>query len=316
MVNAAGGRVDYWDIVARALRVTWRSKPLWVFGFLVSLGGGNVLNWSERVGAPVRDYLTMHVGVLVLAVVLVVVVWLALFVISIISRGALVGGTRDADAGARVALGDAWACGVRRFWGLLGLLAFGVAAFLVVSVILAVPLVLPIAAGAPGIAISIVIGALLAIPYLAFLVVLALTIIYAERAYVLAGVGFQESLAIGWSLMRRCLGQSLLVWLIALLSDVIFFLALVVILAVIAVPFVLIGLASAVVGLILGIPVGIVFVCVATGAYGTYKYALWTIAYRELAGSVAGPPVPLACGGEGGASVETAADELPERRSW
>ena len=311
--TVAWRQLDYWDIVARSLRVTWHNKSLWVFGFLVSLGGGNVLNWSEDFGRPTRDYLTTHLAVLALAVVLLVIIWLVLFVVSIISKGALVAGTHDTDAGSPPTLGQAWARGMRSFWGLLAFVAIGLLAFLVVSLICAIPIVLPLAAGVPGIAIAILIGALLVIPYLAFLFALAFTITYAERAYILEGKGITESLGAGWELMRSCLWKSFVVWLIGFVSDLVFVTALIISLLIMAIPFVLIGLGNVVLGMAIGIPIGVVFVCLATGAYGTYKYALWTIAYGELAGVAAKPPAP-----DGGAQTSpgNAQDGSTERRSW
>ncbi len=283
-------RLDCWDIVQRSLRTVWKYKFLWIFGFFVSIGGGGASNIAEEAGPAVRDFFMEHVEILVLVIVGLVILWLVLFVVNLISKAALIGATADADRGRDITLRGAWNEGLRAFWRMLGLLVIGVIAFLFVSVVCAIPIVLPLAAGAPGITIAVLIGAILLLPYLAFLFLLAFTITYAEREVVIERAGLGDALRTGWELTKQFFWMSLMVWLVMLLSGIIFAVGLVLVLLVLAVPFVLIGLVNLVAGLALGIPVGIVVVAVATGARGTYGYSVWTLAYMELKKGL--PPAP------------------------
>ncbi len=294
-------RLDYWDIVQRSIAIMWRHKFLWFFGFFVSAGGSGGSNWVEERWDVVGDYFSTRVEFLALVIVLAVVVWLILFVMSIISRGALIDGVSAAERGERPTFQSVWNGGLRSFLRLLGLVLISVVAFLLVTFVCVIAVVLPLAAGTPGIVIAIVIGAILFVPYLAFLFLLAFTITYAERAVVLDRADILSALQIGWGMTRAHFWKSMVIWLISLVSALGYGLSLVIVLLIVAVPFVLIGMANLTTGLLLGIPIGLAIVFVASGAFGTYVYSLWTLTYMNLrpagghpvgAGTPGGPGLP------------------------
>jgi len=275
-------RIDYWEIVVRSLRLIWKRRFLWFFGFFASVSGGQAISWTDEGGPRIREFFLAHVEILVLVIVAVVVVWLALFIMNLISKGALIRSVGRAEREESISFETAWGDGLSTFWRLLGILVIGVALFLAGSIVVAVPIVLPLAAGAPGIAIAVLIGAILLLPYLAFLFALTFTVIYAEREVGVGDAGVTEALRIGWHLTRRFFVKSLGVWLVMFLSGMVFVLGLVITLLAVAIPFFLIGMANVAVALALGIPVGIVIVAVASGAYGAYAYSVWTLAYLGL----------------------------------
>jgi hypothetical protein len=286
--------IDYWGIVTRSAQIAWGHKFLWFFGFFAaSGGGGGGSNWNvgDRGVNEIRDFFTAHVEVLVAIVMGVVILWLVLLVMNIISKGALLSCIARADRGESIYFEEGWRAGLKSFWGLLGISLLGLLAFLVVSGLCVLAVVLPLVGGAPGIAIAIVIGAVLFIPYLAFLFLLAFTVIYAEREYVLAGGGVMDAIGRGWELTKSYFWQSMLMWLVAFASALVFFMCLVIALLVMALPFILIGVASPIVGLVLGIPVGIVAMILAVSAYSTYDHGLWTLMYCELTGTASGQGV-------------------------
>ncbi len=275
--------IDYWGVVQRSLGIVWKHKFLWFFGFFATVSGGNVLSWVDERGEVVRDYMMERVEVLAVLIVFVVLVWLVLFVMNLISKGALIAGASDAgQGGTRPTFEASWTRGLRAFLGMLTLLVMGLVAFLAMSLVCALVVVIPLAAGAPGIVVAIVIGAVLLVPYLGFLFLLAFTITYAERALVVDRAGILDALARGWELTRAHFWESMIVWLMVFLSGLVYFIGLIVVLLVAAVPFVLIGLASLTAGLVLGIPVGIAILALATGAFGTYSHAVWTLTYEDL----------------------------------
>jgi N-acetylmuramic acid 6-phosphate etherase len=293
-------RIDYWAVVFRSLRIVWDRKFLWFFGFFASVNGGTVLNWTAEGRPWLRDYVTARLDLMVVVVAGGVVVWLALFLMNLVSRGALIAGASIADRGADAALGQAWSAGLSVFPRMLALVAVALVAFLAVSAICAAPIILSLGGGVPGIVIALVIAAALAVPYLACVFLLAFTITYAERAVVLENAGVLDALRAGWGLARDFFWTSMVVWLIMLLSSFVFTVGLVVALLVLAVPFVLIGLANLTTALLLGIPAGLLFLCPVVGAFGAYQYVVWTLVYRGLAsgrGAVGGvrgegPPAP------------------------
>ena len=308
--------IDYWGIVTRSARIAWNHKFLWFFGFFAAMGsggsGGGGGNWdgSGRGLYEVRDFLVENAEILVALIMGFVILWLALLVMNLISKGALLSCINRADAGEHIRFEEGWHAGVKAFWGMLGIAFISLLAFLVVSTVCVLAVAVPMIGGAAGIAVGIFIGAVLFIPYLAFLFLLAFTVIYAEREYVIHGGGVVDALARGWALTKTHFWQSMLMWLVSFASAMAFFISLMIALLAMAIPFILIGVANLVAGLVLGIPVGIVAMVLATSAYATYDHALWTLMYRELTGPTVesdGPAAPVRPDG----SAERVVPELP-----
>jgi len=274
--------IGYWDIVQRSLKVVFRHKFLWFFGFFLAGGGGSIGNWGEGISTESRHWMTTHVQLLTLLIVCAVILWFALVVMSLISKGALISGISESDQGRQITFSGQWSVGVRNALKILGITLLSVVMVLVVLVVLAIPILLPLAAGKVGIVIAVVIGAVLFLPFIAFLFALAFTIIYAEREVVLRGVDVFAGLDAGWEMTKRYVGKSLMMWLVSLLSTMMFGVGLGLGLLVLAIPFVLIGMANLVLGLALGIPVGLAVIVVLSGAFSTYEYSLWTLLYNEL----------------------------------
>jgi len=284
MVNTSR-TIDYWGIVTRSARIAWTHKFLWFFGFFAASGGGGSGNYSsvgERGAEEIRSFFMTHIEILVLIIIGVVVLWLILLVLNVISKGALLSCISRADHGEPVSFSGGWNEGLKHFWGMLGIGLLGLLVFLVVSFVCVVAVVIPIAGGAPGIAVAVVIAPLLFVPYVAFAFLLAFTIIYAEREYVIGDATVSDALATGWGMTRAYFLQSFLMWLVAFGSTMAFVIAILICLLAISVPFILIGVASPTAGLVLGIPVGIVFMILAVSAYSTYDHSLWTLMYAEL----------------------------------
>jgi hypothetical protein len=302
MTNALN--IDYWDLVTRSLRIAWKYKFLWFFGFFAaSGGGGNSTGWREESAPWLRDFFTTHPYAFVMLIMAIVILALVFIVMSVICTGGLIRSSSMANRGEPISFSQTWRAGLSTFWRLLGLSVLAVVALFAVSIACAVPIVLSVMGGAPGIAIALVIGAILFLPYVAFLFILTFTVTYAEREIVLGGADIFSAIRAGWELARAWIGKSLMVWLVMLLSGLAYTMGLVLVLLVIAIPFVLIGIGNLFLALVLGIPIGIVIIVVASGWYGTYSYSVWTLAYEQLKGASApdaGTPPQL----EGAAGAE------------
>lgn len=284
---ATARNIDYWGIVTRSARVAWSHKFLWFFGFFAASGGGGSGNYSsvgEHGAERIRDFFLSHIEILVLLIMGVVLLWLVLLVMNVISKGALLSCISRSDRGETIRFEEGWYAGLRHFWGVLGIGLIGLFAFLAVSAICVFAVVIPLIGGAPGIAVALFIGAILFIPYVLFLFLLAFTIIYAEREYVIGDVTVLDALQTGWDMTRSYFWQSLLMWLVSFASAIAFFIAVVVLLLAMSIPFILIGIASPVAGLIMGIPVGIAALILCVSAFSTYDHALWTLLYADLKG--------------------------------
>ncbi len=103
-----------------------------------------------------------------------------------------------------------------------------------------------------------------------------------------------DALSAGWVLTKTYFWQSLLMWLVSLASSMAFVVSLLVVLLAIAMPFILIGIASPIAGLLLGIPIGLVVLVLAISAFSTYDHSLWTLMYRDLTGQPAATPSVVA----------------------
>ena len=295
--------IDYWGIVTRSAGIAWNHRFLWFFGFFAALGGGgsgNSMNWRERGLDEVRDFLMSHIGMMVAIIMGLVVLWLVLFVLNLISKGALLSCISRADDGERILFEEGWQAGIRAFWGMLGIAVAALAVFLVVTAVCVLAVAVPVIGGAAGIAIAVFIGAVLFIPYAVFLFLLTFTVIYTEREYVIAGGGVTDALSIGWNLTKTYFWQSLLMWLVSLASSMAFVIGILIVLLAIAMPFILIGVASPIAGLMLGIPVGLVVLVLVISAYSTYEYCLWTLMYKELTGASAVAPQIISAPSSGG----------------
>ncbi len=289
--------MDYWGLVTRSFHILWKYKFLWFFGFFATAGGGssgNLAEWSENSAPAIREWMLPRLEVIALVVMVLTVLWFAFFVMGLLSRGALIGSIAHAEREHDIRFGHAWSIGIRNFLKMLALLVLGFIAFAIGGLIFAVPVVLPLFGEAY--AVSIAIGLLLLLPFLAFCFALAFTVTYAEREAVLRNQGIFASLGTGWELTRKYFWQSMVVWLVSLVSGLVFALCIIAALVILAVPFILLGLLSPVFALAIGIPIGLVAILVISGALGTYDYSLWTLAYIRIRdhhdGLDAQPPSP------------------------
>jgi hypothetical protein len=275
---------DYWAAVSAAFQVVGRYRFLWFYGFFAASGGGGSGggNWSEDAGPWVRDFFMQRIELLVLIILGIILLALILIVMSVISRGALIGSAAEAASGGRPTFRGAWKTGLRYALPIFGLAILSFIVVLLVTVVCIIPVVLPLAAGSAGIAIAIVIAVILFLPYLAFLIAVTLTVTYAERAIVVDGMQFIDAIGEGWRLLRSRMGESFVYWLIGLLAGIVFTVGIIFILVVVATPLVVLGTQNLVAALAIGIPLAFVIMAFANGIFGTYIYSYWTFAYLAL----------------------------------
>jgi hypothetical protein len=312
--------MDFGYVLRRAGRITWQHKPLWLFGFLVSLGvvgtqlGTNVSRWEQPVRQLLReahrtiaDYISATpFTVITIALVLVVLLALGfgLALLSAAGRAALVSQVRTAEDRGAVELSAGWQAGretLRPVFFIRVLLGLPTA---IVMLMGALPLIgaslLVILADQP----EIVIPGALSVPvviYACLFPATCLAILFsvplnllkrlAIRACVLEGLDVHAGIARAWEMLREHLGTLTLVWLILLGVGIG-----VVLLVGLPLALLMLGLMTLVAMLVLFSPLAssalTILVWLLAWLVGaavgsvveTFFSATWTLAYRELTG--------------------------------
>jgi hypothetical protein len=314
--------MQYGELITRSFSIVWRHKYLWLLAILggadVGTGGGfggnfnglgNAFNGGgapSGTGAPgssagLRDagsavgrFLQDDVGLIVLFGLLVLVLVVAFWLLSCLTTGALVRASAEHDAERPFGLGLAWRTGLGTFWSVLGLRLLGLLwAVLVVGAIVVV-IVLGLVSFANGqngaLALVVTIGGLFVVVLLLASIVVGIALILGTRAVVLEQRGPVSALGRGFGLLRARLGRVLLVWLIQVGLG----LAAGIGLAIVLIPFFLLGTAVAVgVGVAGGVGAAVVvaiplvlllavLTLVLAGVAGAYFSTYWTLAFRRM----------------------------------
>jgi hypothetical protein len=314
--------MNYGDLIRDAFRITLHNRYLWFFGFFaggtgsnfignVPSGGGNFdFDDFRRSGAGVSG-LTAQVGqelgpAVLVPLIILVVVLIALFFIflAIVSQGALTDSVAAIDRGERRRFGPAFGSGMGNFWRVLG---YYIVFFLVglgLLVVIGIPVAILIggtfavteSTGA-RISVAVIVGLLAVLLLIVIFIPLSIIGQYALREIVVRRERVVGSVGTGYSLFRRNIGRSLLLWLIQIgLSigiGIAFLLLLLIVGLVLFIPTIALAFAdaSAAALAVAGVPAGlIVFVLflVGSGAIGAFSHAYWTLAYLR----VTAPPAP------------------------
>jgi len=295
--------MDFGKIIKRAGEITWRWKILWVFGFLVSLGSGgggrSSSNWSGR-GEHFEQFVEHNIPeitALIIALACVgVLIGIALWVLSVIGRGALIGGVQQVEEEGSTSLGRAWRAGVKRFWTLFGIgILTGLPIFILALIVVAAfagPILTDIGISEGGepsgiFLFSFLCGAPLCCLTVAAGIVLTQIQKYADRAAVLEGLGWTDAFLRGWQMLRDNIGPTLVFWLISFGIGLVLAVVVGGGMLVLALPFIAF-LASADPGLWMAAPIicGGLLAMIAGAAIGsvvqTFTSSMWTLAYRQM----------------------------------
>jgi hypothetical protein len=304
----------YGELITRSLSITWRYKYLWL---LAILGGADVYGssgWpSGNYGSPfgrgtnngtspspsdvarqVSQFISDHLALILTGIVVLVVLWLAWFLLSCITTGALVRASAEHDAERPFRLGLAWRTGLGTFGTILGIRLIELLLGLVALAGFAGLALLGYVAYSQGqdatLGLIIAIGIGLVLLLIPVEIAVGLVFILAVRAAVLEQRGAIPSLGRGLSLFTSRLGRVLLVWLIqvALGLGAGIALAIVLILPLVLVVLVAIAVgvsAGAGVGVAVGLALGLLWtivLLVLEAAVGAYFSTYWTLAFRRL----------------------------------
>jgi hypothetical protein len=306
--------MDYGKILSRAWQITWRWKVLWIFGFLASLGsgggsgggGGSGMNNGNRGAGNFPNFdMSPEIGGLIIALVCVaLIIGIILWVLSIISRGALIAGVQQVEDEGQTSFGSAWRVGLSRFWTIFGV-GFLAALPILIIVLVLIGVGIAVAVGAgynftnamSDRALGIILPALAClIPLACVTVVLAVVLsqiqLYAERAAILEGKGWIDAFKRGWQVLKTNLGPTIVFWLIFLVIGGV--LAAIVVGGIVALAVPAVALfgnsnpnALAVVTMCGGALIGFVILAVVGAIVQTFTSTTWTLVYRQLTRPVA-----------------------------
>lgn len=344
--------MDLGTTISRAFNIVLKHRVLWVLGFLAALaggsGGGTSFNFpSGSFGGPSGatgsefgpeagrffETLANNSGVIIAGALglfcVLFVISIALWVISIIANGGLIGGVDQIERDGSTTFGQAWGMGARKFWPLLGL-----------NILLALPILILLAIGfvlVGGSLFAIVgaamaqdpndaaaataataglgalcFGGLLACVGFVYSLLAAALQTFGERAIVLEDMGVMDSLRKGWEVFRGNLGNIILLALVMLVIGIVVGFVVGLVSAALFLPVLFTGFIGAAnnpdtftIGAGTIILAALAFIAVAIIAaiigalFKAFNSAAWTLAYRQFTGrgltpsSAAAPPAPL-----------------------
>lgn len=304
--------LDFFEVIKRAWQITWKYKFLWVFGYLIALAaGGSSFSSSMNSSFSGADsasaaksaagFAEAYLVSIIIAACVLMLFGLVIWILSILSTGGLVGVAAKIERGETTSLKDGFKIGAKNFWRIFGLnLIVGLIIFLMIMAVI-VPLIVIIVvisqAGDQGGGmlagmICLILVGIVAIFVIAIAAtVLSLISIYATRYIVLESGRVFASFKNGWRLIRRKLGPTFLMFLLVMLISS------------------LAGLAFAVPGLMIGIPVfvtmfsgiaannffivflsfiGIILLVLVmsflNGVLETYRSIVWTLTFIRISG--------------------------------
>jgi hypothetical protein len=321
--------VDFGKLMSGSMGLVWRHKYLWFFGLFAwgssSLGGWNC-NYQADSGSPgttrqpsefdreVSDWASSHVGLIVSLVILAAAAGIAIWLWSILCRGAVIGTVREIRAGAPTSFGSAFRRGRASFGKLLLFDLFMLLLFICLMVIVTAALLFMIflagIAGTPGVVLLSLIGlwiltffgfgmGFLAICTIWFVpwVFLGILLNFAVRAVVLEGERPMAALRSGFGLMKANLTQTLLMFLISVGLSIGASIAMVIIVGVSSIPSVIAWAAAYGAGwpvslIVAGSALALLPVAallLAAALMNTYFTTYWTAGYDELSGNAPAP---------------------------
>jgi hypothetical protein len=302
--------MQYWDIVLRSFQIPWRHKYLWLLAFFAGEGGGGGFNFSYRTSGPfqprggrapsiltiqqqIADWLASHVGLIVAAVVVLVLVAIGLFILAAVCEGAVVRAAAEHDAERPFGLGWAWRTGTATMATIivfrLLLLALGLPVVVVLGGV-AAGFVAAIVNQNVGAAVGLgVIGFVLILATIPYLIYLSFLNLLGTRAAVLEQLRARPAIVRAHRLALRRLGRVLLVWLLSVGVGIVVGIALVIAIGVLALPAIIAGIAAFTTGsavakliLIIAIVVAVPIVLVVQGFVAAQASTYWTLAFRRL----------------------------------
>jgi hypothetical protein len=309
--------MNYGELIRDAFRITLGNRYLWFFGLFAggtgssfvpnvpSTGGGNfnpddfqqssvgVSALTAQAGQGVFGNMVLILGIAVVGILIV----LFFILMALISHGALAESVAAIDRGEGRRFGSSFRAGMANFWRVLG---YYVVFFLVgigLLMVIGIPVALLIggtfaATESTGarISVAVIVGILAVLLLIVVFIPLSIIAQYALREVVVRRARVLGSVGSGYSIFRRNIGRSLLIWLIQIAISIgiaiAFILAMLIVGLILFIPTIALAIAEySTAAIIAGVIAGLILLpilLVAAGAIGTFSHAYWTLAYLRL----------------------------------
>lgn len=287
--------MDYMELVKKSVSNAWNYRFLWLFGFFVSItdgfGGGHW--WTDKLDRSgyygrFGDFGAFRIdpAFLILLAMAAFSVWIIFWVMSVISEGSLIHGISKKELNLKVGFADSWSAGLGKFLRLFGIMF--VALLVVVAVIFGLILII-----VPSYFASIGLGIILtvlALPVLLAIIIVTISVEgWAIRFAVLNDERWLAAIGKGWHLFIDNIGKTLAVAFLSLFAQLILWCLLIIGVAILAIPFVIVGIVNPWLGLIPGVLLGVIIVILSSAFFGTFASSMWTLGFMRITGYVAGP---------------------------
>jgi len=293
--------MDYFGIIKKAYEVTTRHKFLWIFGILAGgYGGfksmnfnfgnysGNGSEWQKSLESfNWTNFWTIWGSLIVTLIVIFFALGIVMFILSIISQGALVGSVDKLSRGTKSDFRDGFKTGAHQFWRILGVMILYFLMILASLFVWLGPLIVAIMTKVYFLAI--IWGILLFFVDLAFWVLIGLISPYSLRFIVLEKYGVWQSIRESLHFFRDNWKEVVVIFLLLMATSIAFGIALTLSVLLTGGVLLAIGfgifLASQLTAIIYGVSVSLVFfvaLLVIAGAYNSFYSSALTLTYNHL----------------------------------
>ncbi len=227
--------MDYNKLLSRSWNIVWRNKALWLLGFMASLaaGGGRAGNsYSSGNGEMSPEMLTTIGVTAVLLSFLVFIISIAIWGVSTVARGGLIGSVAllDDDDSLTLTVGESIQPGLSAFWRIIGIgvllslpfiLLFGVMTVIMFVMVGGTAVLSAVSENSGDFdALFSTLGTMIScfVFFLCLLFPIGITVqlvqAFAVRGTVLRDFGIVESIQHGWDIVRQNIGEILLLGLL------------------------------------------------------------------------------------------------------
>jgi hypothetical protein len=291
--------MDYMELIKRSISNAWKYKFLWLFGFFVSVadgfGGGHwwTDKFDRKCAAGFGEFGGFHIdsALLIFLALAAFSLWVLFWIMSVLSEGSLIHGISRKELKLKVSFSDCWSVGLAKFFRLFGIMLLATFAVLVAIIFMALVIVPSYFASIPlGVALTI-----LALPVLFILIIAAVSVEgWAIRFAILNDQRWLDAIGKGWNLFKNNFWKTLGVAFSSFFTQLILWCALIVGMLILAVPFLLLGIASFWLGLIPGIMLGLLIIILSSAFFGTFASSIWTLGFMQMTGYAGPQAVPVA----------------------
>lgn len=302
--------------VTRALKIAWNHKFLWFFGVFTAVAGGSgeiqaifrsldglsvyqtvldelrngdATGTLQQIWNVVVDIWATEAGRVLVWGIVFLILALILVAMIIASQAALVDSTARTLDNKPINMDSAWLGGVTHFWRMFGLTVFEKIVVWVLYIVMTVPLAIGFYL-TQGAGWNIALALLSVLVFLPLAIVISFVVRYAQSYVVVDNRPIRDALIESWKLFSQHWVVSIEMAILIFLLSLLFYVLLVLGVALVAIPFLGIGFIASLFGLEgisvvvsdLGVLAAIVWIVLAGAFTSVFQWAAWVTFFMEL----------------------------------